>query len=76
MSVRFFVDIDKILGEKRMTLTQLADKTGIDKGHLSRIRSTKRITFGTLNKLATGLNETDLNGLVSAEIKSSGKILN
>lgn len=76
MSVRFFVDIDKILEKKRMTLTQLADKTGIDKGHLSRIRSTKRITFGTLNKLATGLNETDLNGLVSAEVKSSGKILN
>ncbi|MYL65439.1 helix-turn-helix domain-containing protein [Bacillus hwajinpoensis] len=76
MSVRFFVDIDKILEGKRMTLTQLADKTGIDKGHLSRIRSTKRITFGTLNKLASALNETDLNGLVSAEIKSSGKILN
>ena len=76
MSVRFFVDIDKILERKRMTLTQLSDQTGINKGHLSQIRSTKRITFGTLNKLATGLNETDLNGLVSAEIKSSGKILN
>lgn len=76
MSVRFYVDIDKILERKRMTLTELADKTGIQIQSLSRIKRTKKVTFTTLNKLASGLNETDLNGLVSAELKASGKILN
>ncbi|MCM2590485.1 helix-turn-helix transcriptional regulator [Rossellomorea marisflavi] len=75
MAVRFYVDIDKILSKKGMTLSQLSELTGINKGHLSQIRSTKRITFNTLNKLASGLKETDLNGLVSAEVKSCGKIL-
>ncbi|MEC1866733.1 helix-turn-helix domain-containing protein [Bacillus paralicheniformis] len=75
MSVQFYLDIDKILERKRMTLTELADKTGIKIESLSRMKRTKKVTFSTLNKIASSLGETDWEGLVSAEFKSSGKII-
>lgn len=70
MSVRFYVDIDRILKSRGMSLTQLADKTGMDKDHLSKIRSTKAITINSLNKLATGLGETDPTNLLSVEVEN------
>ncbi|MFB5660787.1 helix-turn-helix domain-containing protein [Alteribacillus sp. HJP-4] len=76
MAVKFYVDINKVLDRKGITLTQLSDKTGIDIASLSRMKKTKTATLKTLNKLASGLNETDLDGLVSAEIKNSGEIKN
>jgi len=75
MSVQFYVDIDKILERKRMTLSELADKTGVSRQSLYKIRKTKRVTFATLNKIANSLGETDWEGLVSVEIKTSGKII-
>jgi len=58
-----------------MSLTELANKTGIHKQSLFKIKKTKKITFSTLNRIANSLGETDLDGLVSAEIKSSGEII-
>lgn len=75
MSVQFYVDIDKILERKKMTLSELADKTGVSRQSLYKIRKTKRVTFATLNKIANSLGETDWEGLVSVEIKTSGKII-
>jgi len=75
MSIHFYVDIDKILERKKMSLTELANKTGIHKQSLFKIKKTKKITFSTLNRIANSLGETDLDGLVSAEIKSSGEII-
>ncbi|MED4409023.1 helix-turn-helix domain-containing protein [Bacillus licheniformis] len=75
MSVQFYVDIEKILERKNMTLGELAKKTGIQKASLSRMKKTKKVTFSTLNRIANSLGETDWEGLVSAEFKSSGKII-
>ncbi|MBO1511551.1 helix-turn-helix domain-containing protein [Metabacillus bambusae] len=73
MAVTFYVDIDKILERRGMTLTQLADLAGIDKGNLSKIRSTKAITINTLNKLASALGETDPANLISVEVNKNQK---
>lgn len=70
MSVRFYVDIDRILKSRGMSLTQLADKTGIHKQALSRIKIERAITLKTLNKLATGLGETDPTNLLSVEVEN------
>lgn len=75
MSVHFFVDIDKILDRKKMSLTELADKTGVCRQSLYKIKKTKKVTFSTLNRIANSLGETDWEGLVSAEFKSKGKII-
>jgi putative transcriptional regulator len=69
MSVKFYVDIDKILKQKGMTLTQLADKTGLHKQALSRIKTERAINFKTLNKIATGLGETDPLNLLTVEVE-------
>jgi DNA-binding Xre family transcriptional regulator len=69
MTVKLFVDIDRILKSRAMTLCQLAQLTGIDKGNLSRIRHNKSITFRTLNKLASGLGETNPMNLISVEVE-------
>lgn len=75
MSIQFYVDIEKILKRKGMTLTELSNKTGIRIEVLSRVKHSRRVTFSTLNKIANGIGETDWEGLVSAEVKSSGKII-
>ncbi|MGE1103407.1 helix-turn-helix domain-containing protein [Peribacillus simplex] len=69
MSVEIYVDIEKILKSRGITLTQLSDKTGIDKGNLSRIKNKKKpITFKTLNKIASVLGEEDPMSLISVEV--------
>lgn len=73
MEIEFYVDIDRILQSRGMTLTQLADKIGLSKGHLSNIRSTRRINFNSLNKLANGLGVSDPTKLISVEIKETQK---
>ncbi|KZR56959.1 helix-turn-helix domain-containing protein [Pseudobacillus badius] len=75
MSVHFYVDIDKILERKKMSLTDLADKTGVSRQSLYKIKKTKKVTFATLNKIANSLGETDWEGLVSVEFKTSGKVI-
>lgn len=70
MSVEIYVDIEKILQSRGMTLSQLSDKTGIDKGNMSRIKSKKPITFKTLNKIASALGEEDPMSLISVEVRT------
>ncbi|CAK6470822.1 hypothetical protein BFRIG_00803 [Peribacillus frigoritolerans] len=70
MSVEIYVDIEKILKSRGMTLTQLADKTGIHKQALSRIKIERAITFKTLNKIASALGENDPMSLISVEVKT------
>ncbi|PGT81578.1 helix-turn-helix transcriptional regulator [Bacillus sp. AFS040349] len=74
MSVKIYIDIDKVLQKRGMTLTQLADKTGIAKGNLSNIRKEKAITFRTLNKIASAIGETDPMNLLSVEVKQKEKL--
>ncbi|MEH7504935.1 helix-turn-helix transcriptional regulator [Neobacillus drentensis] len=75
MSVHFYVDIEKILKSRGMTVTQLADKTGFHKETISRIKKDKAITFRTLNKLASGLGETDPMKLISVEVENKNEKL-
>ncbi|GAA1379960.1 helix-turn-helix domain-containing protein [Peribacillus frigoritolerans] len=70
MSVEIYVDIEKILKSRGLTLTQLADKTGIHKQALSRIKIERAITFKTLNKIASTLGENDPMSLISVEVKT------
>ncbi|MGY3315771.1 DNA-binding Xre family transcriptional regulator [Peribacillus simplex] len=70
MSVEIYIDIEKILKSRGITLTQLSDRTGIDKGNLSRIKSKKPITFKTLNKIASALGEEDPMSLISVEVRT------
>lgn len=70
MSVEIYVDIEKILKSRGLTLTQLADKTGIHKQALSRIKIERAITFKTLNKIASALGENDPMSLISVEVKT------
>lgn len=54
----FFEDVmDKILDTKKLTLTELHNRVGIDRGHLSRLRSGQRPPprGEILKKLAQGL---------------------
>ncbi|CAH0256288.1 hypothetical protein SRABI80_03107 [Peribacillus frigoritolerans] len=69
MSVEIYVDIEKILKSRGMTLSLLSDRTGIDKGNLSRIKNKKPITFKTLNKIASALGEKDPMSLISVEVR-------
>lgn len=71
MAVQFFIDVDKILQSRKMTLTELSDKTGIRIENLSRMKRTKTITLATLNKLASGLGETDPTKLMSVTVKEN-----
>ncbi|MCK2020777.1 helix-turn-helix domain-containing protein [Peribacillus frigoritolerans] len=70
MSVEIYVDIEKILKSRGLTLTQLADKTGIHKQALSRIKIERAITFRTLNKIASALGEEDPMSLISVEVRT------
>lgn len=70
MSVEIYVDIEKILKSRGMTLTQLADKTGIHKQALSRIKIERAITFRTLNRIASALGEEDPVSLISVEVRT------
>nr|WP_223280673.1 helix-turn-helix transcriptional regulator [Virgibacillus halodenitrificans] len=54
-----------------MRLTDLAEISNINIGTLSRIRKSHKINFSTLNKIASALDEKDLNNLVSREIDST-----
>ena len=50
--------LKEILEEKNMTLTDLAEKTGIEKGNLSAISNNKKNpTMETLKKIADGLGK-------------------
>jgi DNA-binding Xre family transcriptional regulator len=70
MSVEIYVDIEKILKSRGLTLTQLADKTGIHKQALSRIKIERAITFRTLNKIASALGEEDPMSLISVQVRT------
>lgn len=69
MSFEIYVDIEKILKSRGMTVTQLADKTGLHKQALSRIKNERAITFRTLNRIANALGEEDPMSLISVEVR-------
>ncbi|MEC0273887.1 helix-turn-helix domain-containing protein [Peribacillus frigoritolerans] len=69
MSVEIYVDIEKILKSRGMTMTQLADRTGLHKQALSRIKVERAITFKTLNRIANALGEEDPMSLISVEVR-------
>lgn len=68
MEIIFYCNIDKILRQRNLTLTELSELSGLSKGNLSTIRKLKAITMKSLSKLATGLNETEITELVDINI--------
>ena len=69
MEIYVFCDLKKIMRDRKLTLTELSLKTGINCGSLSRIRKSGSINFSTLQKLANGLQIVDITELISLEIK-------
>ncbi|RDY72564.1 XRE family transcriptional regulator [Halobacillus trueperi] len=70
MSIYFYLDIDKILKQRRWTLSKLAEETGISITQLCNIRASKRASLNTVNKIASSLNEKDLSKILSFEENS------
>lgn len=75
MSIKIYIDIDKVLKQRGWTLTQLSEKTGISIGNLSNIRKEKAITFKTLNRIANTIGEPDPMKLISVEVEEKTKKL-
>lgn len=73
MSIKIYIDIDKVLKQRGWTLTQLS--TGISIGNLSNIRKEKAITFKTLNRIANTIGEPDPMKLISVEVEEKTKKL-
>lgn len=66
--ITFRIDIQKIIDDRRITLTELSRTTGVDKTHLSQIKRGQRATLKTLNRIASGIGEKDPTKLLSVEI--------
>lgn len=71
MTIVFYVNIDKILKNRGLTLTQLAYLTGLSQGHLSNIKKTKAISMNSLSKIATGLSEENILNLIDIQVKKT-----
>lgn len=66
--ITFRIDIQKIIDDRRITLTELSRITGVDKTHLSQIKRGQRATLKTLNRIASGIGEKDPTKLLSVEV--------
>lgn len=73
MEIVFYCNINKILKERKLTLTELSELTGLSTGNLSEIRKNKAITMKSLSKLATGLGEVELTKLIDMELREKTK---
>ncbi|MDD7777977.1 MULTISPECIES: helix-turn-helix domain-containing protein [Bacillus] len=65
----YFVDIKKLMSRESCSLPVLADKVGVNKGHLSQLMNGKSATLKTVNKIMNALEITDINEVLSVKTK-------
>ncbi|MEI4800553.1 helix-turn-helix transcriptional regulator [Bacillus sp. FJAT-51639] len=70
MTVKFFIDLDRICKRYDITQIELAERTGLKQPSLARIKKSKSVSLGVLNKIATALGEKDPSRLLSVENKN------
>lgn len=68
MTVKFYLDVERILSTYGVSVTQLADKANLDRSYMSKIRGGSPISINTLSRIATALGEKDVSRLLSVKV--------
>ncbi|MGH0679027.1 helix-turn-helix domain-containing protein [Bacillus luti] len=66
--IEYYIDIKKIMERERCSLPVLADKVGINKGHLSQLKNGKSANLRTVSKIMRSLKIVDVNEVLSIKI--------
>ncbi|MDM5432353.1 helix-turn-helix transcriptional regulator [Bacillus hominis] len=61
----YYVDIKRLMQREKCSLPVLADKIGINKGHLSQLKNGKSANLRTVSKIMNALRIEDINEVVS-----------
>ncbi|PFN86619.1 hypothetical protein COJ67_17985 [Bacillus thuringiensis] len=61
------VDLESLTKRYDISLTELAELTGIKQPNLSRIKRRRKANFGSIMRIAKALNIKDLNEIVQAK---------
>lgn len=64
----YYVDIKKLMQRERCSLPVLAEKVGINKGHLSQLKNGKSANLRTVSKIMNALRIEDINDIVSIRV--------
>ncbi|WP_192825573.1 helix-turn-helix domain-containing protein [Bacillus pacificus] len=62
---KFYIDVQAICDNYKLSQVELAERAGIKQPSLARIKRNKTVSFAVLNKLAVALNENDISKLIS-----------
>ncbi|SCC21544.1 helix-turn-helix domain-containing protein [Bacillus mycoides] len=62
-----YVDIDGLLHKHRITMAELARRTGIERPNLTRIKRNQTATLGSISRIAQALNIRDINEIVKVK---------
>ncbi|PHF10875.1 hypothetical protein COF74_01810 [Bacillus wiedmannii] len=67
VTVKFYLDVDKIINTYGVSITQLADRANLDRSYMSKIKRGSPISLNTLSRVATALGEKDASRLLSVQ---------
>ncbi|MBE7118615.1 helix-turn-helix transcriptional regulator [Bacillus cereus] len=67
VTVKFYLDVDKIINTYGVSITQLADRANLDRSYMSKIKRGSPISLNTLSRIATALGEKDASRLLSVQ---------
>ncbi|PGO96307.1 hypothetical protein CN996_27370 [Bacillus cereus] len=67
VTVKFYLDVNKIINTYGVSITQLADRANLDRSYMSKIKRGSPISLNTLFRVATALGEKDASRLLSVQ---------
>ncbi|HFK1409673.1 helix-turn-helix transcriptional regulator [Bacillus sp. CCB-MMP212] len=59
-----YIDIQGLLDKHRINLAELSRRTGIERSNLTRMRTNKVATLGSIGKIARAFGIQDINEIV------------